>query len=53
MENHGQSKLGKKQVFGLYNLHNNINRQRKSGEELKQCRIMDAGADAEIIEVCG
>jgi hypothetical protein len=29
MENYDQSKLGKKQVFGLY-FHNNIHHQRKS-----------------------
>ena len=40
---------GGKGLFGLH-FHSTVHHKRKSGQELKQGRILEAGADAEAME---
>jgi hypothetical protein len=42
---------GEKDLFGLH-FHITVHHQRKLGQELKQGRNLEAGADAEAIEEC-
>jgi hypothetical protein len=42
---------GGKGLFNLY-FHNAVHHQRKSGQELKQGRNLEAGADSEAMEAC-
>jgi hypothetical protein len=38
-------------LFGLY-FHSTAHHKRKSGQELKYGRFLEAGADAEVMEEC-
>ena len=53
MKYHNQknSKLGGNGSFCLH-IYSAVHHYRKSGRELKQCRNLEAGADAEAIEGC-
>ena len=42
---------GEKGLFGLY-FHSTVHHRRKSGQELTQGRILEAGADGEAMEGC-
>jgi hypothetical protein len=46
----GKGREGKKGLFGL--LHTTVHHHRKSGQELKQGRILEAGADVEAVGGC-
>jgi hypothetical protein len=51
-EKHGQeTSLRRKNLFGLH-CHSTVHRRMKSGQELKQGRILEAGADAEAMMGC-
>ena len=49
MKHHDQSDFGGKGLFCL-RFHITGHHQRKSGQELKQCRNMEAGTDTEAME---
>jgi hypothetical protein len=50
-KHHDQSNLRRKGLFGLH-FHITLHYQRKSGQELKQGRSLEAGANAEAMEGC-
>ena len=49
MEHYDQSNLGREGLFGLH-FHTVVYHWRRSGQELKQGRNLEAGAEAEAME---
>jgi hypothetical protein len=52
MEHHDPKQLGKEGVLFLLYSHITVYYPRKSGQELKQVKNLEAGADAEAMEEC-
>jgi hypothetical protein len=52
MKHHEQKQLGEEMVYLAYTSIGNAHYRRKSGQELKQGRNLDAGDDAEAMEKC-
>jgi hypothetical protein len=44
--------LGEKMIYLAINFHSTVHHQRKSGQEPKQGRNLEAGAEAEAMEGC-
>ena len=51
-QHHGQYQVGEERAYLAYTSTLLFHHQRKSGQELKQDRALEAGADAEAMEGC-
>jgi hypothetical protein len=51
MKHHDQKYVGEERVYGLH-FYITVHHQRRSGQKLKQSRILEAGADSEASEGC-